>query len=249
MSSQVSIHALLAESDLNLPSRPIDKNVSIHALLAESDLVRMLNGPHSKKFLSTLSLRRATFRHCTTYLNCSRFYPRSPCGERLEQSASYNAYLEVSIHALLAESDVVGTVKIARPMLFLSTLSLRRATKLLAKWLCNALVSIHALLAESDKLLAKWLCNALVSIHALLAESDAETAHERANGFAFLSTLSLRRATSQQPAGTTRTTCFYPRSPCGERRVNEDRYGQQFWFLSTLSLRRATLMRYRIRAK
>ena len=36
--------------------------ISIHALLAESDkLVRMLNGPHSK-FLSTLSLRRATIR-------------------------------------------------------------------------------------------------------------------------------------------------------------------------------------------
>ena len=35
-----------------------------------------------EKFLSTLSLRRATFRHCTTYLNCSHFYPRSPCGER-----------------------------------------------------------------------------------------------------------------------------------------------------------------------
>ena len=33
-------------------------------------------------FLSTLSLRRAT-----------------------EQSSSYNAYLEISIHALLAESD------------------------------------------------------------------------------------------------------------------------------------------------
>ena len=33
----------------------------------------------------------------------------------------------------------------------------------------------------------------------------------------FLSTLSLRRATSQQPAGTTSTIYFYPRSPCGER--------------------------------
>ena len=35
----ISIHALLAESDLNLPSSPIDKNISIHALLAESDRV------------------------------------------------------------------------------------------------------------------------------------------------------------------------------------------------------------------
>ena len=47
---------------------------------------------------------------------------------------------------------------------------------------------------------------ARISIHALLAESDAETAHQAANGLAFLSTLSLRRATTrrasrQQPAG------------------------------------------------
>ena len=37
--------------------------------------------------------------------NQCHFYPRSPCGERLEQSSSYSAYLEISIHALLAESD------------------------------------------------------------------------------------------------------------------------------------------------
>ena len=79
-------------------------------------------------FLSTLSLRRATWAdtdynlsdiisihallaesdagvstHCKAVPD---FYPRSPCGER--QSASYNAYLEesISIHALLAESDM-----------------------------------------------------------------------------------------------------------------------------------------------
>ena len=55
------------------------------------------------------------------------FYPRSPCGERLnellEQSASYN----ISIHALLAESDVAA-VGATRP----------------------GDISIHALLAESD---------------------------------------------------------------------------------------------------
>ena len=56
------------------------------------------------------------------------FYPRSPCGERLEQSASYNAYLAISIHALLAESDFFDTVQIVVVVVFLSTLSLRRAT-------------------------------------------------------------------------------------------------------------------------
>ena len=44
----------------------------------------------------------------------------------------------------------------------------------------------------------------------------------------FLSTLSLRRATHQEWSGSQQPRDFYPRSPCGERRVNEDRYGQQY---------------------
>ena len=57
-------------------------DISIHALLAESDTILKVYGYGDNKFLSTLSLRRAT-----------------------EQSSSYSAYLEISIHALLAESD------------------------------------------------------------------------------------------------------------------------------------------------
>ena len=57
----------------------------------------------------------------------------------------------------------------------------------------------------------------------------------------FLSTLSLRRATSQQPPGTTRTTYFYPRSPCGERPIGPPCVTSFNGFLSTLSLRRATV--------
>ncbi len=36
-----------------------------------------------EKFLSTLSLRRATIHHRTRRQSPSHFYPRSPCGERL----------------------------------------------------------------------------------------------------------------------------------------------------------------------
>ena len=78
-------------------------------------------------FLSTLSLRRATVLWVLRKVPLLDFYPRSPCGERreptalrtphhkflstlslrraTEQSSSYSAYLEISIHALLAESD------------------------------------------------------------------------------------------------------------------------------------------------
>ena len=57
-----------------------------------------------EKFLSTLSLRRATTCYCSGSLICN-FYPRSPCGER----------------------PVVYDI-VLMPREFLSTLSLRRAT-------------------------------------------------------------------------------------------------------------------------
>ncbi len=56
-------------------------------------------------------------------------------------------------------------------------------------------ISIHALLAESDRTLTITTLHCVISIHALLAESD--TYHDNYNFLRkFLSTLSLRRATS-----------------------------------------------------
>ena len=56
-------------------------------------------------FLSTLSLRRAT--HCNKiFLEwIFNFYPRSPCGERPARVACLPLLPDISIHALLAESD------------------------------------------------------------------------------------------------------------------------------------------------
>ena len=79
-----------------------------------------------------------------------------------------------------------------------------------------------------------------ISIHALLAESDARFKRERKGMIAFLSTLSLRRATWLVSYSAPSLLYFYPRSPCGERRAvvhTPHWYGK---FLSTLSLRRAT---------
>ena len=128
----------------------LDNIISIHALLAESDLPVF------------------SWRCPLTY-----FYPRSPCGERLKQ--------------LFA---TIGTT------IFLSTLSLRRAT-------------LRAMAAAQDN---------AISIHALLAESDISS--------------------SGVSAGRMH---FYPRSPCGERRRNGCHGFYSCLFLSTLSLRRATL--------
>ena len=102
---------------------------------------------------------------------------------------------EISIHALLAESDrkrcqsrpdsrnfyprspcgerLTTLTTSRRTEQFLSTLSLRRATGSNPVSKIKAGISIHALLAESDTPAGKvrpWASH--ISIHALLAESD-----------------------------------------------------------------------------
>ena len=148
----ISIHALLAESD---PGRaPLSRviGISIHALLAESDLLSRYGAGCDQIFLSTLSLRRATAAFGQVVSAELYFYPRSPCGERRAWSASKLGGMSISIHALLAESDLhifggagnntihfyprspcgerpVSETLVPRQYQFLSTLSLRRATK------------------------------------------------------------------------------------------------------------------------
>ena len=172
MAENISIHALLAESDgwsLNINGA---MKISIHALLAESDRIKFKLDFVNQEFLSTLSLRRATGlgvglyltteisihallaesdRLCTILYSCpGNFYPRSPCGERLW---------------VLRKVPILS--------IFLSTLSLRRAT-------------------YQDKF---SIPSDNISIHALLAESDACTTTITICTVSFLSTLSLRRAT------------------------------------------------------
>ena len=125
------------------------------------------------RFLSTLSLRRATMLSAIRTNCIMYFYPRSPCGERPSSPAELRRWCEISIHALLAESDHILKPFKVGVLVFLSTLSLRRATRRCARSRQCAAISIHALLAESDLL----LCG-IYHYHTQ-----------------FLSTLSLRRAT------------------------------------------------------
>ena len=57
----ISIHALLAESDSARQKKRYSFQISIHALLAESDLTAQRLVEMGYQFLSTLSLRRATY--------------------------------------------------------------------------------------------------------------------------------------------------------------------------------------------
>ena len=126
----------------------------------------------------------------------SNFYPRSPCGERREPTALRTPHQR-----------------------FLSTLSLRRATSRKSDHLLPTSDFYPRSPCGERPVVPQWDGqNGYISIHALLAESDHLDGLSALAPKQFLSTLSLRRATSQQPRGTTRTTYFYPRSPCGERR-------------------------------
>ena len=238
---EISIHALLAESDSapsvtpatsrnfyprspcgeRLPSVP---HWSIpHQFLSTLSLRRATNTRSQpsrprRLFLSTLSLRRATM-DSSRAANCQQhFYPRSPCGERL-----------------------FDAMQIVIVVIFLSTLSLRRATVLV--WCsCGGAFDFYPRSPCGERLyhLVSILINPAISIHALLAESDIH--QERQDEF---------------------YGHFYPRSPCGERQaangfadappeisihallaesdVNSISLIKHIsGFLSTLSLRRAT---------
>ena len=149
-------------------------------------------------FLSTLSLRRATIS--ASDITCAfgkDFYPRSPCGERQSNSKSSVIRDSISIHALLAESDAVKSKKGVETIVISIHALLAESDWWLRCWQLAARdISIHALLAESDAYPDMIICTNVISIHALLAESDQAYSRHIASVPEFLSTLSLRRATS-----------------------------------------------------
>ena len=129
--------------------------------------------PGFMTFLSTLSLRRATLLALLRDLLHHNFYPRSPCGERLTSEVSDRVPLAISIHALLAESDVSITIIITCTALFLSTLSLRRAT-ISTRREANESIDFYprSPCGERRRQGCRLGARVCISIHALLAESD-----------------------------------------------------------------------------
>ena len=147
-------------------------------------------------FLSTLSLRRATLLPCFSRSFLSNFYPRSPCGER-----------------------PLAKVRHCEGYIFLSTLSLRRATTAANEAATTANISIHALLAESDRPPANRLLRQSNFYPRSPCGERLSACCQALQRFAFLSTLSLRRATLFYAIWCRALRYFYPRSPCGERRA------------------------------
>ena len=132
---------------------------------------------------------------------------------------------------------------LANAMLFLSTLSLRRATGSVRGISSRTAISIHALLAESDSQIKNMALKLSVFLSTLSLRRATNITAQHIAKFKFLSTLSLRRATAEISPNLINGIHFYPRSPCGERPSTGRAAKATTLFLSTLSLRRATLRR------
>ena len=145
------------------------------------------------------------------------FYPRSPCGERRGQNPAPRTGTDFYPRSPCGERPLLWPA-IPRPKLFLSTLSLRRATGILGRRLWYRQQFLSTLSLRRATIFA-------------VRPYDAPI---------FLSTLSLRRATLRRAPWQILIKYFYPRSPCGERRPRCKGPWACFRFLSTLSLRRAT---------
>ena len=147
--------------------------ISIHALLAESDRTGQ-----------------------SVSIQDYYFYPRSPCGERQKRLRQKLAEAIISIHALLAESDTLGAAPPAPQGDFYPRSPCGERRRESGTEERSQDISIHALLAESDKRIR----HRREKPRHFYPRSPCGERHKRANRLAhappFLSTLSLRRATS-----------------------------------------------------
>ena len=124
------------------------------------------------------------------------FYPRSPCGERPAKSRRTLRCVPFLSTLSLRRATRLPTALRTPHQRFLSTLSLRRATPITFRH-CTTYLFLSTLSLRRATVFNLFTNpGSTISIHALLAESDLE--------------LFLYYQDNMN---------FYPRSPCGERRV------------------------------
>ena len=170
--------------------------ISIHALLTESDSIpwtscRRLSdfnprSPHGERRLP-----------CQTRPGRTDFNPRSPHGERRWALPGSPFPREISIHALLTESDFSIALTSSALKYFNPRSPHGERLLIFFAGYFRVQISIHALLTESDCMPDIADCTRPISIHALLTESDSRFGSPTAN------------------LGN-----FNPRSPHGERRLS-----------------------------
>ena len=167
------------------------------------------------------------------------FYPRSPCGERPGQNL-INGVSLIFLSTLSLRRATAPPYNLIIQHAFLSTLSLRRATPGKVREVEPGFVFLSTLsLRRATNNINSSVHAADISIHALLAESDSAGVN---------SMLTLIHFYPRSPCGERHHIYtylsilfhFYPRSPCGERQWEGMKSLSEVEFLSTLSLRRAT---------
>ena len=170
-------------------------DISIHALLAESDSLQSSSGSSSSNFYPRSPCGERPSQCRTLASGMYDFYPRSPCGERrLRRSAS------IWLDRYFYPRSPCGERPVPQQE------NGQAAT-----------ISIHALLAESDR---RSFPGRRCPANFYPRSPCGERLHCLGGGLLalqFLSTLSLRRATDSQSAERNHLFYFYPRSPCGER--------------------------------
>ena len=132
------------------------------------------------------------------------FYPRSPCGERRSGKLSLSD-IRIFLSTLSLRRATIFAVRPYDAPIFLSTLSLRRATPGKVKVVEPGFVFLSTLSLR----------------RATLQLKPPIQAHRQ-----FLSTLSLRRATNRDLRRHSGNDDFYPRSPCGERPARSKKIGR-----------------------
>ena len=173
------------------------------------------------------------------------FYPRSPCGERRQSNHSSLPMRDFYPRSPCGERRKKNGSRPHGSNFYPRSPCGERPTNQLGR-IARILISIHALLAESDHYKGQYLGKLEISIHALLAESDpcCQYTHQ-------WTTISIHAllAESDVCLHPSITGCcdFYPRSPCGERQESPPCECLTLRFLSTLSLRRATANQERSR--
>ena len=150
---------------------------------------------------------------------------------------------DISIHALLAESDAKQKIRYSSDETFLSTLSLRRATGK-GTTTCHMCDDFFPRSPCGERLhnIGHPVSGCLFLSTLSLRRATGGFLARAPGRSEFLSTLSLRRATLGLQLPPPSQEDFYPRSPCGERRRSRKPLCAIALFLSTLSLRRATVI-------
>ena len=170
------------------------------------------------RFLSTLSLRRATGALDGASEITLHFYPRSPCGERHAHHFSALHDIFISIHALLAESDLENALK---PSIILYFYPRSPCGERLIELQCILGGKYFYPRSPCGERPGRITSNGTKKLNFYPRSPCGER----------LSLLCINCMT---------LTHFYPRSPCGERLKISFLFRPPQKFLSTLSLRRAT---------